>query len=109
MRYFVAIFLSLILGPGASFFSARIISASTDKEIENVGTIYFRGFPIWFYEQAQGISIMGGWHRERLLWNTVVWTVFSLILMLTAVTYFRRRKNKAEQGAASNALRAWLS
>jgi len=102
MRYFIAIICAVLLGPVASYFSGLIKIASSDAELQTIGLISYRGFPIWFYEQAPGLSIMSGWHFDRLYWNTAAWIVSLFFLFIFMAALLRGNKNTAEQGAAAN-------
>lgn len=86
-RVVVAAILSKILAPIFSYFSGWITLYSSDKDLQTVGTIHYNGFPIWFYEQADGISITGGLHIDREEWNTNIWYVFLFGVMLSVIIY----------------------
>ncbi len=58
-----------------SYFSGFISVHEDVSTKETVGITHFNGFPIWFYEQAPGISVFSAWHFERFMWNTVLWAV----------------------------------
>ena len=60
----------------------------TRKDIE--GVILYKGFPVWFYEAADGISIMSGWHFERFNVNWCVWTVFFMVIVVLVWHRIRR-------------------
>jgi hypothetical protein len=73
----------------ASYFSGRISLQTDSSQEATVGTIRRCGFPVWFYEQASGISIMSGWNPDRFLVNSIVWMVLLSIAM--AVLFWNTR------------------
>jgi len=80
----IALPLSLVISYCSGF-----ITVSTDYSTEaTVGITRFKGLPFWFYEQASGISIMAGWHPQRVMWNTGFW----IVLLVGLAIYFTRKK-----------------
>ncbi len=78
-----------------SYASGSFVCMKTDaSEADTIGVVHYCGFPIWFYEQAPGISIMGGWNPERFEWNNRVWWGF-LLLAAWAVSRFWRKRSRA--------------
>ena len=69
----------LALAVITSFLTGFIIIGKEMAEIDTVGIIAHRGFPIWFAGVAPGISIMGSCKPDRFLLNTAVWAVAYLI------------------------------
>lgn len=70
-----------ILAPVISYFSEWITMRIDESTEATVGVTRFKGFPVWFYEQASGISIMSGWHLERFIWNTTAWFTFLIVII----------------------------
>lgn len=63
------------------------------SEQETVGMIRRSGFPIWFYENAAGISIMGGWKFDRFVANCSMWLAFFGITAV--VRLWKTRKSRS--------------
>jgi hypothetical protein len=80
--------LFILLGAGVvsmatSYGTGRITIQVDASEEATVGLIQRKGFPVWFYEQAPGISIMSGWKFDRFLINSAVWLVlFGIIVAM---------------------------
>ncbi len=82
----------LVVAPVVSYFTGRITVRVDTSTEATVGITRLSGFPIWFYEQAPGISIMSSWHPERFVWNTALW-----IAIFGAFAMWRlRRKYKSQ-------------
>ena len=85
-----------------SFLTGFIIIGKDMAEIDTVGVIAHRGFPVWFAGVAPGISIMGSWKQERFLLNTLIWTAAYLIGAIAIRRNMRNReKEEKPQQAAS--------
>ena len=56
-----------------SFLSGFLTVFTDPSQEATVGVISLRGFPIWFYQAADGISIMRGWQLDRFGLNCMVW------------------------------------
>ena len=73
---------SAVVAPVVSYLSGFATVFVDRSEAETVGVIALKGFPIWFYEAADGISIMSGWHPTRFVLNAIVWfSVFSALII----------------------------
>lgn len=59
-----------------SYLSGYITIQVDSSQEETVGIIRRSGFPVWFYEQAPGYSIMRSWNFGRFLTNCAVWLSF---------------------------------
>ena len=60
--------------------SSKIPVEYDDSELETVGSIVRSGWPIWFMEQAPGISIMSSFKPDRAMNNLVFWIVIWVFL-----------------------------
>ena len=76
--------------------SSHIPVEYDDSEVETVGLIVRSGWPIWFMEQAPGISIMSSFKLDRAINNLVFWIAIWIFIFFV-VHCFRsamtRRKN----------------
>jgi len=90
----MGIFAAAIVAPVISYFSGWITMRIDESTEATVGETLFKGFPIWFYEQSAGISIMSGWHLQRYIWNTAVWFAFFVILIWVAAFFGRKRRKE---------------
>jgi len=79
--------------------SAFIVVGHDHSEEATVGIITFRGFPVWFIEQAPGISIMSSWHFDRFQINLGVWFAILLLTATAIHIMIRRRKMKGSNQA----------
>ena len=80
--FLLLIMVCSILGCVTSYCSGAITIAKDYTQIDIVGIISYKGFPIWYYEAADGYSIMYGWRLERIYANWGVWTIFFMIIIL---------------------------
>lgn len=81
ISFVIYLVIPLMMAPVLSYFSGFFTVRVSDAEIDTVGTIAYRGFPVWFYEQADGISIMSGWHLDRFKVNTSCWLVVTILII----------------------------
>lgn len=91
IRTLISLVALFVISPILSYLSGLIVMVQDSSQLDTVGEIQFRGFPIWFYENASGYSIMHGWHFSRFIMNTSVWALFLLGLLLVGL--FRRSKS----------------
>ena len=87
------------LGGCLASYCSGVVTVATDctrRDIE--GIISYKGFPIWFYEAADGISIMSGWHFARFNANWCVWTVFFIVIVVLVWHGIRCMKRKRKTG-----------
>ena len=75
-----------------SYFSGFITVHEDVSTEATVGITHFNGFPIWFYEQAPGISVFSAWHFERFMWNTVLWAVLFSVFIFWIIYKFVNNK-----------------
>jgi len=89
----ICILTAVILAPVISYLTGYITMRIDTSTEATVGVTCFKGFPVWFYEQAAGISLIGGWHPQRFILNTVSWFSFFLIVFwIVAVSRNKKRK-----------------
>ena len=95
LRCLLYLVLSFPMGFLSWVVSSRFPVEYDDSELETVGLIVRSGWPIWFMEQAPGISIMQSFKPDRAMNNLVFWIAIWLFLcfavhcLRTAIT---RRK-----------------
>ncbi len=91
MRKIVAGVFAAVLAAPVSFYTGLLVRRTSEEELNTVGIIEYCGFPIWFYKNAPGISIMGGWEIDRLLMNTIFWAVILVGISLALMRIGRSR------------------
>lgn len=100
MKRIIFILFALPISLLISCFSG-LITVWTDYSTEaTVGATRLKGVPIWFYEQAPGISIMSSWHPDRFLWNTGFWITLSVCIVLYMMRQTKRLTTSASQRAS---------
>lgn len=87
----IGILTAVIAAPVISYLTGFVTLWIEDSTVDTVGSTRFKGLPIWFYEQAPGISILSGWHPWRFLWNSIAWLAFFLLIRFAVVTFKKRR------------------
>ena len=88
-RLTVAFVGSAIVAPMISYVTSLMTVSVDHREEATVGLILLKGFPIWFYQQAPGISIMSGWKFDRFAGNCAVW--FAVIFAFSAYGLVRAK------------------
>ena len=88
------VLLCLSLGITASFFSASVTVGEDRSQIETVGVISYRGFPLWYKESSE----VGIFYPARFKINWYIWTAFFLIICYGIHCVIRMCKRKSAQG-----------
>jgi hypothetical protein len=89
-RIRIAIY-ALLLSPVVGSFSGLIPIWIDSSTRETVGVTIYKGFPIPFYQSAEGISIMGGWMPIDFILNLATWAV---LLPASSLYIFERLKKR---------------
>ncbi len=84
---------SIVVSYATGFITIQVDSSQE----ETVGIIRRSGFPVWFYEQAPGYSIMSSWNFGRFLTNCAVWLSFFGIAGLVLL-HARRKRHSGRAG-----------
>ena len=99
LRRLLCLVLTFPMGFLSWIVSSWIPVEHDDSELETVGSIVRSGWPIWFMEQAPGISIVSSFKPDRAMNNLVFWIVIWMFILFGLA--FLRRRVKRKIGRAS--------
>ena len=94
LRCLLFLVLSFPMGFLSWIVSSWIPVEHDDSELETVGSIVRSGWPIWFMEQAPGISIMSSFKPDRAMNNLVFWIVIWMFIFFGFAFLRRQIKRK---------------
>lgn len=72
--------LCLFSGCVASYVSLGAVVGKDHTQVETVGVIYQKGFPIWYHTYAAGGRVFGDFHPIRLVANWGVWAAAFMLI-----------------------------
>ena len=97
LRRLLCLVLSFPMGFLSWIVSSWIPVEHDDSELETVGSIVRSGWPIWFMEQAPGISIVSSFKPDRAMNNLVFWIVIWMFILFGLAFLRRRVKRKCNR------------
>lgn len=98
LAVFAWLFFSVLAGFVSFALSSAVPAGKDFSQEETVGIIVRSGWPVWYRENAPGLSVMGGLKPDRAKWNFVFWTSLWLVLF-GFLPRLLRSADKAERSA----------